>query len=1043
MLLNCHSYYSFKYGTISPKELLEQAHAKGYDCLTITDINNTSACIDIVRMAPEFKIKPVVGIDFRNGIQQQYIGIAKNNDGFRELNEHLTKRLLFSENSSLSRGRGTESEALQGEALYGMETALLKSPHPAPLPRERESGDYLFNSESNRAPIFNNAFIIYPFGKIDYSALRENEFAGIKPSELKRLPFSDWRNKQDKLVLLQPVSFLTKRDFNAHRLLRAIDNNTLLSKLPVSEQASPDELLIPKDELCALYKEYPQIIRNTERLLSECSIDFEFGKNNNKRCFFNSPKEDLEKIRELCSEGLSYRYGTPANEVIARMEKELKVITDFGYCSYFLINWDLVRYAQRKGYYYVGRGSGANSMVAYLLRITDVDPIELDLYFERFINPSRKHPPDFDIDFSWTDREDITKYIFNKHGKEHTALLGAYNTFQYDSVLRELGKVFGLPADDIDKLQRAEHRKDIDHIGKLVLQYGKAIHGFPSHPSIHSSGILISEKPVSTYTATYLPPKNFPTTQFSMLEAEDIGLYKFDILSQRGLGKIKDSLELIEKNRAVKIDIHDVKKFKEDARVKELLKQGKAIGCFYIESPAMRMLLTKLKTETYIGLVAASSIIRPGVAKSGMMREYILRFRDLKRREEARKALPELYELLKETYGVMVYQEDVLKVAHLFAGLTLAEADILRRGMSWKFKERNEFSKVEGKFFDNCRRKGYDEKTIAEIWHQIESFANYAFAKGHSASYAVESFQALYLKAYFPMEYMVATINNGGGFYRPELYVHEARMHGAKIELPCINNSEAITSIREETIWLGFQHIQSIELNTISSILTERNISGVFKSFRDFMKRVSITLEQLRLLIRMGTFRFTGQDKKALLWDAHFLLGNTKRTHPKRELFDVGAKEFKLPPLYHHVHEDTFDEMELLGFPLCSPFLLLKEPPAVQLKSADLIHHIGKTVSIIGYLVHVKNTPTSKGEKMQFGVFLDLDGHWLDTVHFPPVAKYFPFRGPGCYLITGKVVEEFEFISIEVKEMQRLPYISMEPASPRLKPVGNRTGIQD
>lgn len=987
MLLNCHSYYSFKYGTLSPKDLLEQVQAKGFDSMAITDINNTSACIDIVRMAPEYGIKPMVGIDFRNGIQQRYTGIAKNNDGFRELNEHLTHHL--------------------------------------------HSGEQF----PEHAPVFSNSLVIYPFEKIEYTSLRENEFVGIKPSELKRLPFSEWKNRQDKLVLLYPVNFLSKSDFNAHRLLRAIDNNTMLSKLPVSEQASPDELLISKDKLLSLYKYHSQIVRNTERMIADCHVEFEFGTNKNKRSFFGSPADDLEKIRTLCNEGLKYRYGSPNSEVTVRIEKELKVISDFGFCSYFLINWDVVRYARHKGYFYVGRGSGANSMVAYLLRITDVDPLELNLYFERFINPSRKHPPDFDIDFSWTDREDITRYIFDTHGRTHTALLGTYNTFQYHSAIRELGKVFGLPADEIDKLQRAEHRNNIDHIGKLVLQYGKLIHGFPSHLGIHASGILISEKPISIYTATYLPPKNFPTTQFSMIEAEDIGLYKFDILSQRGLGKIKDSLEIIEKNKGEKIDIHDVKKFKQDERIKELLKRGKTIGCFYVESPAMRMLLTKLKTETYLGLVAASSIIRPGVAKSGMMREYIWRFRDKKRRQEAQKALPELYELLKETYGVMVYQEDVLKVAHLFAGLTLAEADILRRGMSWKFKERNEFGKVEEKFFGNCRRKGYDEKTITEIWHQIESFANYAFAKGHSASYAVESYQALYLKAYFPLEYMVATLNNGGGFYRPELYLHEARMHGAKIELPCINNSEAITSIKGDTVWLGFQHIQSIELNTIGSILTERNINGTFKSFRDFMKRVSITLEQLRLLIRIGTFRFTGQNKKALLWDAHFLLGNAKRTHPIHELFDVGAKEFKLPPLYHHPHEDTFDEIELLGFPLCSPFSLLKEPPAVQLKSADLVHHIGKTVSIIGYLIHIKNTPTSKGEKMQFGVFLDLDGHWLDTVHFPPAVKRFPFSGPGCYLITGKVVEEFEFLSIEVSAMQRLPYISMESAPARLQPI--------
>ena len=330
-------------------------------------------------------------------------------------------------------------------------------------------------------------------------------------------------------------------------------------------------------------------------------------------------------------------------------------------------------------------------MVAYLLRITDVDPIELDLYFERFINPSRSNPPDFDIDFSWTDRDDITRYIFERFGNKKTALLATYSTFQRDAVRRELGKVFGLPPAEIDRLQAIRDKDDpsIDHIGRLVLNYSELIEGFPSHLSIHASGILISEKPIHCYSATNFPPKGYPTTQFSMLEAEDIGLYKFDILSQRGLGKIKDALGLVKQNRNIDIDIHDIENFKADEKVKQLLSVGKCIGCFYIESPGMRMLLAKLKADDFLRLVAASSIIRPGVSKSGMMREYILRFRNLSAREKAQKEIPELYDLLKETYGVMVYQEDVIKIAHFFAGLTLAEADYLRRGMSWKFKQRN------------------------------------------------------------------------------------------------------------------------------------------------------------------------------------------------------------------------------------------------------------------------------------------------------------------------------------------------------------------
>ena len=481
------------------------------------------------------------------------------------------------------------------------------------------------------------------------------------------------------------------------------------------------------------------------------------------------------------------------------------MIEQMNFISYFLINWDIVKYAQSKNYFYVGRGSGANSMVAYLLRITDVDPIDLDLYFERFINIHRNNPPDFDMDFNWTDREDMTRYIFELF--PNTALLAAYSTFQKDAVIRELGKVFGLPSHEIDKLQQTENWATADSMGKLVLQYSQLIAEKPSHLSIHASGIIISEKPITTYTATFMPPKGYPTTQFSMQEAEDIGLAKFDILSQRGLGKIKDALEIIQQNKGVEVDIHDIDKFKTDERVKKLLSEGRCIGCFYIESPAMRMLLSKLQADDYLRLVAASSIIRPGVSKSGMMNEYILRYRNENRRRQAQQAIPELYELLHETYGVMVYQEDVIKVAHYFAGLTLAEADYLRRGMSWKFKQRNEFHLVREKFFENCRKKNHSEKSILEIWNQIESFANYAFSKAHSASYAVESFQALYLKAYFPLEYMTAVLNNGGGFYRNELYIHEARMHGAKIIAPCVNESDVVCSIKQKTIFLGLQMI--------------------------------------------------------------------------------------------------------------------------------------------------------------------------------------------------------------------------------------------
>ena len=986
MLLNCHTYYSYKYGTISIEGLINEAQRNAYNYLVLTDINNTSASLDFVRQCQLKQIKPILGIDFRNGAQQKYIGIARNNEGFRELNEHLT--------------------------------------------------DYLHNSKDfdNKAPKFRNAYIIYPFNNLSSRKLREHEFIGIRPSELNKLRFSDWKEHPDKLLMLHPVSFRNKRDFNIHRLLRAIDNNTLLSKLPKSEEAKADEIMLPESELTGFFCNYPHIIENTKHLISNCAIQFEYKGFKNKKSFTGSAKEDFDLLKKEAEKGIKYRYKNPSNEVIDRMHKELKIIKEMNFCSYFLINWDLVTYAQSQGIHYVGRGSGANSMLAYLLRITDVDPIELDLYFERFINPARASPPDFDIDFPSRDRNKMTKYLFDKYGWDKTALVGTYITFQYKSMIRELGKVFGLPSSDIEKLQRTKDLNKLDDISKLVITYSHYIHGFPSHLSVHSSGILISEELLSTYSATILPPKGFPTVHFSMIEAEDIGYTKFDILGQRGLSKIEDAVAIVKENIGQEIDIHDIPKFKKDEKVKQLLMKGKTIGCFYVESPAMRMLLRKLEADDYIRLVAASSIIRPGVAKSGMMREYILRFREKERREAARKEMPAFYDLLAETYGVMVYQEDVIKVAHYFAGLTLAESDVLRRGMSWKFKQRNEFGRIRDKFFSNCEEKKYPKHLVERVWIQIESFANYAFSKGHSASYAVESYQALYLKAHFPLEYMVATINNGGGFYHTELYVHEARMHGATVEPPCVNTSEAKTIIREKTIYLGLSMLKSLETNTTASLLAERYRNGPFQNLRDFLKRVPISLEQLSILIRVDAFRFTGKPKKELMWDAHFLLSKAKKTTPVNTLFYEAAKEFVIPPLYAHILESAYDEIELVGFPVgISPFKLVEMNGEKHVPARRLPELVNRRVEVIGYLIHAKRTRTTNGKQMTFGTFIDYEGNWIDTVQFPEITARYPFRGPGCYKIKGEVISEFGFISIETSELYRIPTINIEEPSTRLR----------
>lgn len=657
--------------------------------------------------------------------------------------------------------------------------------------------------------------------------------------------------------------------------------------------------------------------------------------------------------------------------------------------------------------------------------ITNVDPIELDLYFERFINPNRSSPPDFDIDFSWKDREDITRYIFERY--QYTALMGTYVRFKERAVARELGKVFGLPKENIDKLSSGNyHPEQLDQLESLVVKYSHYIQGFPNYVSVHSGGILILEVPVTTFTATFLPPKGFPTVQIDMNIAEEVGIHKFDILAQRGLSKITDAIELIRENQpgAKLLDIDDVQKFKNDENFNALLKVGDCMGVFYVESPAMRGLLTKLQTDNYLNLVAASSIIRPGVSSAGMKEEFIKRHRFPEKRKEAH---PILYDIMPDTYGVMVYQEDVMKVAHQFAGLDLDDADVLRRGMSGKKTSKGQMEKIAEKFRANCRDRGYDEKLTEEIWTQISSFAGYAFPKGHSASYAIESYQSLYLKCYFPLEFMVAAINNGGGFYNIEVYLQEIRNKGGRVHAPCINRSDHPTVIHGNDIFLGFGYLKELEKKTVQAILETRQFNGIFKSLADFLERINISTEQLAILIKIDAFRFTGKNRYELLWEAYFTSSKQKRITHQERLFKDPVKAFKLPKFEEGDLIRTYDQLELLGFSLDHPFKFLKNKITSKLtichirdKLKDSGNLCGQKITIYGSLITIKRTKTSDGKYMYFGTFYDYKFSVFDTVHFPETARKYPIYGKGIYRCTGTLQNELGYLSLTIISIEKM-----------------------
>ena len=963
-----HSYNSLCYGTMPIADLVGRAAAMGYSVLPLTDINTTMGAADFVVECGRKGVRPVLGVEFRNGNELLYVALAKNNEGFAELNHFLTDH-----NKS-------------------------KQPYP------------------EMAPDWEQVFVIYPFGKRKPNLLKENEFLGVRFSQLTKLYNCE---SFEKLVAMQPVTFAEADDFQLHQCMRAIDENVLISRLESAACAAPDEILLSPERLKTTFALYPQLIENAERIMDECEINLD-NSVKNKRTYTGNTYDDRELLRKLAFDGMAYRYGLHDKNAYRRIEKELDIIERMGFCAYFLIAWDIVRFAIRQGFYHVGRGSGANSVVAYCLKITDVDPIELDLYFERFLNPMRSSPPDFDLDFSWRDRDKVIQYIFDKYGTDHVALLGATVTFQDNSLCRELGKVFGLPKGEIDQMERNPTSfAQQSEIGRNILAIAERIRDFPRQRSIHAGGVLITEKPITNFAALDLPPKGFSTTQYDMYSAEKVGLIKIDVLSQRGIAHIREAVEMVERSRSVRIDIHQINALKQDELIKRQLLKAETCGCFYIESPGMRGLLRKLRCSDYKTLVAASSIIRPGVAHSGMMREYVNRFHhpdtvDYKH--------PVLKELLAETYGVMIYQEDVLKVGHYFAGLDLAEADVLRRMMGHKMRDKFEFEQVTKRFFDNCKAKGYPDDLVRELWRQIESFSGYSFSKAHSASYAVESYQSLYLKSHYPLEFQVAVINNFGGFYQTWFYFNEARRMGAKIHLPCVNRSDYLTTLNGRTIFMGFVHLQGLEQSFVERFLAERAARGPFTSLEDFVARVSFKLEQLVLLIRGGAFDFTRKPKAELLWQAHLNKSQAKKEQPET-LFQLENQHFEFPDFKTNALQNAYDEMELYGFPVSLTwFDLLKTNFRGELMACQMLNFVGQRYRMLGKLVTVKNFRTCKGDPMALATFIDATGEAFDTVLFPQVFKNYPFQGDGVYLLLGKVTEEFGQASLQVERMERLGY---------------------
>lgn len=957
MFLNCHSQHSFHYGLLKVEELVSLAIEHGIRSLALTDINSTAAAIEFVLRCREAGIQPVIGIEFRLSDRLKYIGLARNRNGFTRLNRFLNEHLV------------------NGQTLPAC------------------------------APDLPDTFFIYDLKGAPSRPLRKNEFIGIRPGDIHHV-HRHARHFPPQLVSLIPITIRDRSQWQIHKILRCIHLNTIWTEVPDDLCCQPEECFLSPAAWAQAYASHPYLIKNSNSLLDTCSFDLDDSVDPNLSTFLGHAYADFQLLTHLATRGLHHRYGPSYVSHLARLEQELSIIRRLNLTHYFLITWDIVQFARRRGYRHVGRGSGANSLVAYALFITDVDPISLNLYFERFINVYRPAPPDFDLDFSWDERDEILRYLQQRYGADQVGLLATYQTFRGKSVVREMGKVLGLTRKEIDLIIRYPLEKEKHHpLAARIFRLGRDLLELPSHFSIHSGGVVISSLPLANLTASQMMPKGFPITQCDMHHAEQWGLHKYDLLSQRGTRHIKETVELVKQTRGEKIDISNMDLVCQDRKALDLLRTpGGCIGCFYIESPAMRGLLVKVPCRNYRDLIAVSSIIRPGVAKSGMMDKYIERFHDPSKMTHL---LPELGQLLEETFGIMVYQEDVMKVVHHLGKFDLYESDLLRRLMTGKKKSKRDLVKLQERFIENAEHSGIPGSIVRELWRQISSFSGYSFCKAHSATYAAESMQSLYLKAHYPVEFMVAVINNDGGFYPREVYVRELIRLGAEVELPCIQQSSWLTRIHRGKVYLGLKLVKGITRQTGEAIVTLRKEHWPLSPLPHLIDHIDPS--QLDLLIEIGALRSLDTNHFRLLFERR--LYSYHNNDAQLKLFHSGRFDYQPDKIFDKKRQ-ALSQMRLLDFTLESPYLLFDIPGRGRRRCTAF--ESGQRVEIIGYYVMTKPVTTERGDHMCFVTWYDLQLDFFDTVHFAPALKQYPLQGKGIYLIEGLVESDHNYSQIIV-----------------------------
>ncbi len=998
--LHTHSSFSKGWGIGSIETLCSSAVSMGMRSFALTDTNGLYGLIFFLETAKEMGLKPIVGSEIKTGTSRAVL-LVKDRDGYSNLCRIISARQCHKDFELIDFLKTHR----RGLIVLSDDFRLLKS-------LKRDSCTDLYAEMSP-----------------GYSMHKCLAFA---------------RDVELPPVATNRVYFADKNQFELHRVLRAVDLNSKISRLKTDDCCRKHNYFNSAQSMIDQFPHAPDAVKNTLAIADKCMTDWDIFSLTFPDFENMSNKQAFDKLYNATIEGCRKRYGKITEKVKSRIDHEMKIIAEKNFSHYFLVVADLAEKAPRS----CGRGSAAASIVSYALGITHVDPIRHNLFFERFLNPGRVDPPDIDIDFAWDEREQVLDYMFSLHGNKKAAMVANHNTFGARSAVREVAKVFGLTEQEIGKitsrigfgwrlkkvwkeLKNHPKMRDIDFNGPWndILSTAVQLEDHLNHLSVHCGGIVIVPDEIRRYCPVEISANGAQVLQWEKDSVEEAGLVKIDILGNRSLAVIRDSIDLVAKNYGTKIDYAEWNPIDDPETVK-VFYRGDTFGVFYFESPATRQVLKKVSSgialDDYLEMdhfhlnVVVTSIIRP--ASNQSIKVWVSRLHG----KPWAPVHPLLNPVLDETLGVMVFQEQLSQAAIYMGGFDAAEADMLRKVVSKKNREKK-LRDFHERFIRGSSEKGVTRDIIDNVWDMMMGFDGYSFCKPHSASYTMVAYKSAYLRAHYPAEFMASVISNGGGFYSTYGYISEARRMGLAVLPPDINRSEIKYTGKNKEIRIGFMQLKELTLEAKESIVYERNKNGFFISIEDFLKRMSgrVHLQDARVLIKSGSLDSisNGLNRPGLIWKALDFFNKKEEKEKMPTLFDFVKKPVPsaMPALKRENYSASTmlrHESEILGFILSVHPLKIYEGLLQNIKyvqAEDLPKYIGKYITMAGWLVTGKTVRTKEGDQMKFVSFEDTTGIY-ETVFFPKIYNRYchMLNASRPYMLKGKVDMDFGSISVNV-----------------------------